>query len=184
MGTGLTSRASEADLAIPDLHKGTFHLFGTVVSSWDFLFYGALIIAGTLGFSLLLFSQVKKLPVHESMQKVASTIYTTCRTYLIQQGKFLLMLFALIAIVLCIYFFGLIGQSVGVVLQVLLFSIIGMAGSYTVAWYGIRVNTYANARTAFSSLKGRPLDVVNIPMKAGMSVGLFLISLELVLMVI
>ncbi|MDR1090023.1 MAG: sodium-translocating pyrophosphatase [Prevotella sp.] len=184
LGLVVTTQASEADLAIPDLHEGTFHIFGTAVTSWDFLFYGALIIAGTLGFSLLLFNQVKKLPAHESMTKVASTIYATCRTYLIQQGKFLLMLFALIAIVLCIYFFGLIGQSLGVVLQVLAFSIIGMAGSYIVAWYGIRVNTYANARTAFASLKGRPLDVVNIPMKAGMSVGLFLISLELVLMVV
>lgn len=184
LGLVVTTQASEADLAIPDLHEGTFHIFGTAITSWDFLFYGALIIAGTLGFSLLLFSQVKKLPAHESMTKVASTIYATCRTYLIQQGKFLLMLFALIAIVLCIYFFGLVGQSLGVVLQVLTFSIIGMAGSYIVAWYGIRVNTYANARTAFASLKGRPLDVVNIPMKAGMSVGLFLISLELVLMVI
>lgn len=184
LGISLTARASEADLAIPDLHEGTFHIFGSVVTAWDFLFYGALIIAGTLGFSLLLFNQVKKLPTHDSMAKVAATIYTTCRTYLIQQGKFLLMLFALIAIVLCIYFFGLVGQTFGVVIQVLLFSIIGMAGSYIVAWFGIRVNTYANARTAFASLKGRPLDVVNIPMKAGMSVGLFLISLELVLMVV
>ncbi len=183
LGFSLSSYASEADLAIPDLHEGTFHIFGGTISSWDFLFYGALIIAGTLGFSLLLYSQVKKLPVHESMAKVAATIYATCRTYLAQQGKFLLMLFALIAIVLCVYFFGLAGQSLGVVAQVLLFSIVGMAGSYAVAWYGIRVNTYANSRTAFASLKGRPLDVVNIPLKAGMSVGLFLISFELVLMV-
>ncbi len=178
------AHASEADLAIPDLHEGTFHIFGSSVSSWDFLFYGALVIAGTLGFSLLLFSQVKKLPVHESMAKVAATIYTTCRTYLLQQGRFLLMLFGLIAVVLCIYFFGLMHQSLWVVSQVLFFSIIGMAGSYLVAWYGIRVNTYANARTAFASLRGRPLDVVNIPLKAGMSVGLFLISLELVMMIV
>ena len=183
LGLSFPAYSSEADLAIPDLHEGTFHLFGTAITSWDFLFYGALIIVGTLGFSLLLFYQVKKLPVHVSMQKVADTIYTTCRTYLIQQGKFLLMLFALIAVVLCIYFFGLVGQSLWTVIQVLLFSIVGMAGSYIVAWFGIRMNTYANARTAFVSLKGRPLDVVNIPMKAGMSVGLFLISLELVLMV-
>jgi K(+)-stimulated pyrophosphate-energized sodium pump len=183
-GFGLSAHASEADLAIPDLHAGTFHLFGGEISSWNFLFYGALIIAGTLAFSLILFNQVKKLPAHDSMLKVAQTIYTTCRTYLYQQGKFLLMLFGLVAIVLCIYFFGLIGQSVGVVIQVLLFSVVGMAGSYLVALYGIRLNTLANARTAFASLKGRPLDVVNIPLKAGMSVGLFLISLELVLMVI
>ncbi len=176
--------ASEADLAIPDLHEGTFHIFGSTISAWDFLFYGALVITGTLGFSLYLFHKVKKLPAHESMQKVAATIYKTCQTYLIQQGKFLLMLFALVAIVLCIYFFGLIGQTVSVVAQVLLFSIIGMAGSYCVAWFGIRVNTYANASTAFASLRGRPLDVVKIPSQAGMSVGLFLISLELVMMVV
>ncbi|MDR1738897.1 MAG: sodium-translocating pyrophosphatase [Candidatus Symbiothrix sp.] len=181
---GFSAFASEADLAIPDLHAGTFHIFGAEISSWNFLLWGAIVIAGTLGFSLILFRQVKQLPAHESMLKVAHTIYTTCRTYLTQQGKFLLMLFALVALVLCIYFFGLIGQSFGVVVQVLLFSVIGMAGSYSVALYGIRVNTFANARTAFAALKGRPLDVVNIPLKAGMSVGLFLISLELVLMVI
>ncbi len=179
----LGMQASEADLAIPDLHQGTFHIFGGAVTSWDFLFYGALIILGTLGFSLFLFSQIKKLPAHDSMLKVASTIYATCRTYLLQQGRFLIMLFIIIAAVLCLYFFGLVGQSVGVVLQVLVFSIVGMAGSYSVAWYGIRVNTYANARTAFASLKGKPWEVVSIPMRAGMSVGLFLISLELVMMV-
>lgn len=175
--------ASEADLAIPDLHQGSYEIFGGVVSSWDFLFYGALIIAGTLFFSLFLYSQIRKLSAHDSMLKVASTIYQTCRTYLLQQGKFLLMLFAIVCVIFCVYFFGLVGQTVPVVLLVLLFSIIGMVGSYSVAWYGIRVNTFANARTAFAALRGKPLDVVNIPLKAGMSVGLFLISLELVMMV-
>jgi len=176
-------QASEADLAIPDLHQGTYHIFGGSVTSWDFLFYGALIITGTLFFSLFLFHQIHKKPVHESMAKVASIIYATCRTYLLQQGKFLLMLFAIIAVIFSIYFFGLVGQTFSVVLRVLMFSIIGMAGSYSVAWYGIRVNTYANARTAFAALKGKPFDVVYIPLRAGMSVGLFLISLELVMMV-
>ncbi|GHU88551.1 K(+)-insensitive pyrophosphate-energized proton pump [Bacteroidia bacterium] len=183
MMSGINLFASEVDLAIPDLHEGTFHVFGLEMTSWDFLLYGALIITGTLGFSLLLFRQIKKLPAHNSMLKIASIIYQTCSTYLKQQGKFLLMLFALIAAVLCLYFFGLLGKPFTVVLQVLIFSIVGMGGSYAVAWYGIRVNTYANARTAFASLKGRPLDVVNIPLRAGMSVGLFLISLELVMMV-
>jgi len=182
--TSFSMQASEADLAIPDLHEGTFHIFGGEVSSWWFLLYGAMIIAGTLGFSLFLFSQVRKLPVHSSMGKVANIIYGTCRTYLLQQGKFLLMLFGIVTVILCVYFFGLLGKSVGTVLMVLLFSIVGMGGSYSVAWFGIRVNTYANARTAFASLKGKPLDVVNIPMRAGMSVGLFLISLELVMMII
>ena len=183
-GSSLSTFASEANLAIPDLHRGVFHVFGVEMTSWDFLFYGALIITGTLFFSLFLFFQIKKLPAHNSMLKVAATIYQTCSTYLKQQGKFLLMLFGLIVVILCVYFFGLLGESVSVVLQVLLFSVIGMGGSYAVAWYGIRVNTYANARTAFASLKGRPLDVVNIPLRSGMSVGLFLISLELVMMVI
>jgi len=176
-------QASEADLAIPDLHAGSYDLFGVTVSSWNFLFYGAMIIAGTLFFSLFLYHQIRKLQVHESMNKVAVIIYGTCRTYLLQQGKFLLMLFAIIAVVFCVYFFGMVGQSVSVVAQVLMFSVIGMLGSYSVAWYGIRVNTFANARTAFAALRGKPLDVVNIPLKAGMSVGLFLISLELVMMV-
>ena len=93
LGLCLNVQASEADLAIPDLHQGTYHIFGGTVTSWDFLFYGALIIVGTLGFSLLLFHQIKKLRAHDSMLKVAATIYATCRTYLLQQGKFLLMLF-------------------------------------------------------------------------------------------
>ena len=184
LGGGIPALASEADLAIPDLHEGTFHLFGADVTAWAFLFYGAVIIAGTLGFSLLLFQQVKKLPAHVSMTKVAATIYATCRTYLLQQGKFLLMLFAIVGVVLCVYFFALVGESFSTVSQVLFYAVIGMAGSYLVAWYGIRVNTYANARTAFSALRGRPLDMVNIPLKAGMSVGLFLISLELIMMVV
>lgn len=175
--------ASELDLAIPDLHEGTYHILGQTITAWDFLFWGAMIILGTLGFSLTLFFQVKKLPSHKAMLSVASTIYATCRTYLLQQGKFLLMLFGIIALVLLVYFLGLAGQTVSTAVQVLFFSIIGMGGSYAVAWYGIRVNTFANARTAFASLRGRPLDVVNIPLKAGMSVGLFLISLELVMMV-
>ena len=183
-GTSLSTFASEANLPIPDLREGSFHIFGGEISSWNFLLYGAIIIAGTLFFSLFLFSRVRKLEVHSSMEKVGQIIYGTCRTYLLQQGRFLLMLFGIIAVILCIYFFGLLGAPVGTVLMVLSFSVVGMGGSYLVAWYGIRVNTYANARTAFASLRGKPLNVVNIPLQAGMSVGLFLISLELVMMVI
>jgi K(+)-stimulated pyrophosphate-energized sodium pump len=117
------------------------------------------------------------------MLNVAATIYETCKTYLIQQGKFLMILFCIIAVAMTYYFFALAGSSISVVLLVLLFSIIGMMGSYSVAWYGIRVNTYANSRTAFASLRGKPWDVVSIPLKAGMSIGLFLISLELVMMI-
>jgi len=176
-------RASEADLAIPDLHNGSFDKLGGA-SPWQVLFYGALVIAGTLGISLYQLYQIRKYPAHKSMLAVADVIFQTCKTYLIQQGKFLLMLFVLIGALMAYYFMGLQQQTWQTTLVVLLFSIIGMGGSYAVAWYGIRVNTYANARTAFASLRGQPWDVVNIPLRAGMSVGLFLISLELVMMVI
>jgi K(+)-stimulated pyrophosphate-energized sodium pump len=176
--------ASEADLAIPDLHKGAPYTLLGGIKPWDLLFYGACVIAGTLGISLFLRHQVKKLKAHESMLKVAEIIFQTCRTYLIQQGKFLAMLFIFIAAAMSFYFLALKGETVSTLLLVLLFSVVGMAGSYTVAWYGIRINTYANARTAFASLAGRPWDVVNIPLRSGMSVGLFLISLELIMMVI
>lgn len=182
--TSAKTFASEADIAIPDLHAGQFHIFGQVIEAWDFLFYGALVICFTLSISLFLFSQVKKQRAHYSMLKVSETIYQTCRTYLLQQGKFLLMLFAFVAVIMSYYFLVLQGKSVGTLLYVLFYSILGMGGSYAVAWYGIRINTLANSRTAFASLRGKPWDVVNIPLRAGMSVGLFLISLELVMMVI
>lgn len=177
------SFASDADLAIPDLHQGSFAKFGGI-NAWKLLFYGAIIIAGTCGFSLFLRYQIKVLPAHKSMLEIAETIFQTCKTYLIQQGKFLLILFVFIAASMAFYLMFLQGKGVSVALLVLFFIVIGMAGSYSVAWYGIRVNTFANARTAFASLRGIPWDVVNIPLRAGMSVGLFLISLELVMMVI
>jgi K(+)-stimulated pyrophosphate-energized sodium pump len=190
-----SARASEADLAIPDLHEGHFATLGGI-SAWLLLFIGAWIIVGTLSISLYLRKQIHRLPAHRSMLNVADTIYTTCKTYLIQQGKFLLMLFVLIAFAIGYYLLGFgheqdvntaeasghVGPVVTLFL-VLLFAVVGMGGSYAVAWYGIRVNTYANCRTAFASLRGKPWDVVNIPLRAGMSVGLFLISLELVMMV-
>jgi K(+)-stimulated pyrophosphate-energized sodium pump len=178
------SYASEADIMIPDLHSGEFHIFGTVIKAWDFLFYGALVICFTLSISLWLFSQVKKQRAHISMLKVSEIIYQTCKTYLFQQGKFLLILFGFVALIISYYFLALQGKSIGTLLYVLFYSILGMGGSYAVAWYGIRINTYANSRTAFASLHGKPWDVVDIPLRAGMSVGLFLISLELVMMVI
>jgi K(+)-stimulated pyrophosphate-energized sodium pump len=175
--------ASEADLAIPDLSKGSFANFGGL-DGWHLLLYGACVIAGTLSISLYLRHQVKKLPAHKSMLDVADTIYKTCSTYLIQQGKFLIYLFLIIGSLMTYYFLVLQSQAVPVVLLVLFFSIVGMTGSYSVAWFGIRINTYANSRTAFASLRGKPWDVVNIPLRSGMSVGLFLISLELIMMVI
>jgi len=192
---GAAAQASEASLAIPDLHQGQFNLFGTTISAWNLLLYGAFVICGTLGISLFLRAQIRALPAHKSMLDIAEIIFQTCKTYLIQQGKFLLMLFAFIAAAISFYLWysatygehppGHVPPNVGTTIAlVLLFAVVGMGGSYWVAWYGIRVNTYANARTAFASLRGRPWDVVNIPLRAGMSIGLFLISLELVMMVI
>ncbi len=175
--------ASEADLAIPDLHEGNFPLFFNL-NAYQLLLYGSLVILGTLGISLYLRGQIKKMQSHKSMLDVAETIFQTCRTYLLQQGKFLIYLFIIIAIAMTYYFIGLKHEGVSVAVLVLLFSVVGMAGSYAVAWYGIRINTYANARTAFASLRGKPWDVVNIPLRSGISIGLFLISLELVMMII
>jgi K(+)-stimulated pyrophosphate-energized sodium pump len=197
--------AGEADLAIPDLYQNGarhFNLPGFLGNAWWLLFCGAMVICGTLGISLYQYFQIKKQPAHQSMLNVAEIIYQTCLTYLIQQGKFLLMLWVLIAIAISYYLLQ--GSShepdptaateatataagitpIMTVVYVLFFSVVGMAGSYCVALYGIRVNTYANSRTAFASLRGQPWDVVNIPLRAGMSIGLFLISLELVMMVI
>ncbi len=194
--TAGAARASEANLAIPDLHDGKFESIGGI-NAWWLLFCGAWVICGTLGISLYLRAQIHALPAHRSMLAVADIIYATCKTYLIQQGKFLLMLFVLIAIAITYYLVGFSSEQPAspegahesysplvTVVLVLLFSIVGMGGSYAVAWYGIRVNTWANCRTAFAALRGKPWDVVNIPLRAGMSVGLFLISLELVMMVV
>lgn len=189
--------ASEAALAIPDLHEGTFNLFGTTITAWNLLLCGALVICGTLGISLYLRAQIHKLPAHQSMLDISEIIFQTCKTYLIQQGKFLVMLFVLIGAAIS-YYLWTSSQNAppplpgapppmspfATIFLVLLFAIVGMGGSYSVAWYGIRVNTWANSRTAFASLRGEPWDVVNIPLRAGMSIGLFLISLELVMMVI
>ncbi|HEY1603326.1 MAG TPA: sodium-translocating pyrophosphatase [Pirellulales bacterium] len=181
---GSTAMAGEADLAIPDLSLGSFTIAGQKIDAWSLLFYGSFVIVGTLGISLFLRSQIKNLPAHESMLGISEIIFQTCKTYLIQQGKFLMMLFAIISVAMMYYFVGLQHKTVGTALTVLAFALVGIVGSYWVAWYGIRVNTYANSRTAFASLRGEPWDVVSIPLRAGMSIGLFLISLELVMMVI
>ena len=181
---GSTAMAGEADLAIPDLSLGSFTIAGQTIDAWHLLFYGSFVIVGTLGISLFLRHQIKNLPAHESMLAISEIIFQTCKTYLIQQGKFLMMLFAIISVAMMYYFVGLQHKSVETALTVLAFALVGIVGSYWVAWYGIRVNTYANSRTAFASLRGEPWDVVSIPLRAGMSIGLFLISLELVMMVI
>lgn len=175
----LIASASEADLAIPELNTTFFG--GSITGSHLLLYSSAIIILGLL-FGLWQFIKIKNMPVHRSMANVSNIIYETCKTYLLQQGKFLLILLAIIGAAIFYYFFGLSGMSFSKVLLVLLWTVLGIAGSYGVAWFGIRINTLANSRTSFASLRSRPWDVVSIPLQAGMSVGLLLICVELILM--
>ena len=133
-------------------------------------------------FALVMYTNVRNLPVHESMLEISELIYETCKTYLITQGKFLAILEIFIGVVIVLYFGVLSGMEAGRVLIILAFSVIGICGSYGVAWFGIRVNTFANSRTAFASLRGKPFPCYAIPLKAGMSIGMLLISVELFLM--
>jgi K(+)-stimulated pyrophosphate-energized sodium pump len=135
-----------------------------------------------MAFGLVIMTQLKNLPVHRSMREISELIYETCKTYLIQQGKFLALLEVFIAVIIVLYFGVLSGMDAMRVVIILLFSVVGILGSYGVAWFGIRVNTYANSRTAFASLEGRPYPVYEIPIRAGMSVGMLLISVELLIM--
>ncbi|MDR1484828.1 MAG: sodium-translocating pyrophosphatase [Planctomycetaceae bacterium] len=175
---------SEADIIIPHLSVGKFDtLFG--INGWLLLFLGLSVVIVTLVISLYLFVEVRKLPVHKSMSNVSDVIFKTCSTYLLQQGKFLIWLFFCIAAVYLVFVKVHPSEHHSwwfTLLSVLFFAIVGMGGSYLVAWYGIRLNTYANSRAAFASLRAKPWDVVNIPLRAGMSVGLFLISVELIIM--
>lgn len=176
------SFGSEANLKIPDLSATNFPLFFGI-DGWELLFLG--LLASILGY-LFVFSsyiKIKKMPSHFSMLKVAGIIYATCKTYLKQQGKFLMILFAIIVVIMGYYFIGLTGTSISNTLIVFLWTILGILGSYSAAWFGIRINTLANARTSFASLKGKPWQVVAIPLKSGMSVGTFLVTTELIMMI-
>ncbi len=172
-------RTGEADLTLPDLGQVAF-LGG--ISGRALLAWATLVCVFGLAFGLVSFIQLKRGAVHASMREVSELIYTTCRAYLVQQGKFLMLLWAVIGVVMVTYFKVLSGYSWPRVGIVLLFSLVGMAGSYAVAWFGIRVNTFANSRTAFASLRGKPYPVYAIPMKSGMSIGMVLISVELLMM--
>jgi K(+)-stimulated pyrophosphate-energized sodium pump len=168
----------EANLRLPDLSTVEFR----GINGHKLLTYGLIICVLGLLFGLMIFIQLKNLPVHRSMREISELIYETCKTYLITQGKFILILEIFIAIVIVLYF-GLL-QSMGLqrVIIILLFSLVGIGGSYGVAWFGIRVNTFANSRTAFASLGGKPYPIYAIPLKAGMSIGTLLVSVELLIM--
>ncbi len=169
----------EANLKLPDLSSVNFIggmngksilLFGFIVS-----FLGVI-------FGFITYTMLRKLPVHRSMGEISELIYETCKTYLITQGKFLVILWIFIAVIIMLYFGFLLSFPFIKVAIILLFSLVGILGSYGVAWFGIRVNTYANSRTAFASLEGKPYPVYAIPIRAGMSIGMMLISVELMIM--
>ena len=181
-GQGETA-GGEASLKLPDLTTVNFANFGGL-NGHNLLSIGLLFCVGGLLFGLAIYVQLKNLPVHRSMREISELIYETCKTYLVTQGKFILLLWAFIAVIISLYFGWLkpVG-NVAVTLPIILgFSLVGIAGSYGVAWFGIRVNTFANSRTAFAGLRGKPYPCFAIPLKAGMSVGMMLISVELLIM--
>src|ERR1700674_5441259 len=172
----------EAGLKLPDLSQVTF----LGIDGHKLLTIGILFCIFGLIFGLAIYSRLKNLPVHRAMREVSELIYETCKTYLITQGKFFLFLWVFIAVVIVLYF-GVLSpvpdKPIGVTLPIiLLFSLLGMGGSYGVAWFGIRVNTFANSRTAFAGLRGKPYPIYQIPLQAGMSIGMMLISVELLMM--
>jgi K(+)-stimulated pyrophosphate-energized sodium pump len=172
----------EANLILPDLR--TVNFFG--MNGHALLMIGLLFCAGGLLFGMAIYVQLKNLPVHRTMLEISDLIYETCKTYLVTQGKFILLLWAFIAVIISLYFGYLApvpNHPIVKTLPIILgFSLIGIAGSYGVAWFGIRVNTFANSRTAFAGLRGKPYAISEIPLKAGMSIGMLLISVELLIM--
>ena len=194
MAGSLPALASEADIKIPDLSEVKFNGLGGVTGSM-LMYIGILLCFLGAAFGVVQYVQTKALPVHESMSKVSNTIWETCKTYLFTQGKFLAILWILIAACM-VYYFGFLtehkdatGQALSSghvmfnVLVILMASILGILGSYGVAWFGIRINTISNSRTAFSALKGNPLATLGIPLRSGMSVGLLLVCVELFFMI-
>jgi K(+)-stimulated pyrophosphate-energized sodium pump len=168
----------EANLKLPDL--STVRFLGT--NGRYLLMAGLAVCVLGMGFGMMMFMRLKNMPVHRSMREISELIYETCKTYLITQGKFILILEAFIAVIIILYFGVLSGMGAGRVAIILAFSMVGILGSYGVAWFGIRVNTFANSRTAFASLEGKPFPIYAIPLKAGMSIGMMLISVELLIM--
>lgn len=178
LGGATAALAGETDLVIPDLSSVKF----IGVDGHTLLLWGMLICLLGFLFGWTQFQQLKKLPVHRSMKEVSELIFETCKTYLFTQGKFLVMLQILVGAIMVIYFGWLRHYDAWKVSIILLCSVIGILGSYAVAWFGMRVNTFANSRSAFASLCGKAFPVCQIPLQAGMSIGMLLISLELFVM--
>src|SRR2546422_253260 len=177
-GQSSSEVGGEANLKLPDLSQVNF----LGMDGHRLLLIGILFCVFGLGFGLVIYTRLKNLPVHRAMREISELIYETCKTYLITQGKFLLLLWAFIAVVIILYFGVLLKYEAMRVVIILGFSVVGIAGSYGVAWFGIRVNTFANSRTAFASLRGKPYPLYRIPLSAGMSIGMMLISVELLIM--
>src|SRR5438874_5300382 len=169
---------TEANLILPDLRAVSF----LGVSGQNLLIAGIFVCLLGGVFGMVMYFQLKNLPVHKSMRDISELIYETCKTYLITQGKFIAILWAFIAVIMVVYFGPLRHYEAGRVAIIVLFSIVGILGSYGVAWFGIRINTFANSRSAFASLGGKPFPTYSIPLRAGMSIGMLLISTELILM--
>src|ERR1700730_2918254 len=168
----------EAELKLPDLSTALFQ----GVPGPTLLMVGLGVSLLGLVFGLMMYTHLRNLPVHESMLEISELIYETCKTYLLTQGKFLLVLEIFIGFVIVLYFGVISGMATFQVAIILAFSLVGIAGSYGVAWFGIRVNTFANSRTAFASLRGKPFPCYAIPLQAGMSICMMLISVELFIM--
>src|SRR5581483_2037561 len=169
----------EVDLIVPDLSKVVF-LNG--ISGPTLLMGGIIVALLGMVFGIIIYQKLRNLPVHSSMREISELIYETCKTYLQTQGRFLMILEIFIGVAIIFYFGFLQHLEAYRVVVILVFSIIGILGSYSVAWFGIRVNTFANSRTAFASLRGKPYPCYNIPLEAGMSIGMLLISVELLMM--
>ena len=170
----------EASLKLPDLSSIRF--LNGAIDGHNLLLIGILACFFGLAFGMVIFMRLKNLPVHRAMLEISELIYETCKTYLVTQGKFILLLWVFIAVIITLYFGALQHMEAMRVIIILAFSLVGIAGSYGVAWFGIRVNTFANSRTAFASLPGKPYPVYQIPLEAGMSIGMMLISVELLIM--
>ena len=177
-----TGHTSEADLVLPDLGDTSLISFLGGMSGSTLLSYGLLVCIGGLIFGAVIYGQIRRLPVHRTMAEVSELIYETCKTYMITQGKFLLILQAFTAVLMIGYFYFVQQLPVPDVALILVFSLVGIAGSFAVAWFGIRINTLANSRTAFASLAAKPFPVYAIPIKSGISIGMLLISTELLIM--
>src|SRR5436309_4974529 len=178
--TATPASASEADLVLPDLSNPDVTFFG--MTGHNLLLGGLAVCVLGLLFGLVMYTQLKNMPVHRSMREISELIFETCKTYLTTQGKFILLLELFIGIVMFVYFYTLRGYDLGKVITILIFSLIGIGGSYGVAWFGIRVNTFANSRSAFASLRGKPFPTYAIPLTSGISIGTLLVSGELVIL--